>query len=470
MGKNGKLNYNQLWLDHTAFSKFYEAADDEIKKCLREDPRLKGPNLHRMLHGTEDSKRWNSKYSAITQTNINVAVKILKIQSGDVLLNGTGKGTPPDRQTKTPKCAATPVSGEASAPMATTGVSSLSLGSDWKSGAKAETGFRDAVAPASTAAAVTAVVEARGSSPEFRVEATGSKGIEAGPMGASSNDAPRAGFTEEDRRRRRREQWITERTASIKAEVIGLLKSNIGLVEAFERVAPDEFQMTKAMPSSPEKRAADINSGLQRLDFVRVLNWMFDAYQELPAQHQGRKALAEISRLFIPWLYVLSDPAPLSLLEPVYIGKIVTLPIGLNCFAELISAGLELRAAEIERGDSADPRGSRAVSDLPARDPTSDLESDLRDALFKKVGVLAAFKNADAATKDRKINERLSFLQTHENKRYYATFFGETQLEADIWKKISDRYTNLAVIQLSPDWMDTHDSWWLMISRLFGYV
>lgn len=273
------------------------------------------------------------------------------------------------------------------------------------------------------------------------------------------------------KRREREQRWKAEREKDLKEKLVTLLKSATSLMRELECEAPPRCGIEEASDLPEEARARRIFGCLMKTaPFTDALKWLSDAYNAVPQKDRdARSVLAEIAQSLIPWLYVAGCPGEFSRLEGVSLGEVVGLPIGLHCFAEIVSAGLELRAAEFVGGEKPKPRGCMSLSEPPLGGPGAEIEGHLRNELFSKLGVLAEFKNADPGKKDERINARLIDLQESERKRYYFTFFVNEYDDTSLLDRIAGRYPALAIIRLDSQWTQTHDSLWIKISRLLGY-
>jgi hypothetical protein len=241
-------------------------------------------------------------------------------------------------------------------------------------------------------------------------------------------------------------------------------------MDALENEAPPSCGLTKDSKLGGEARAARIFGCLMHMaPFKAALDWLYEALTALPEREHGAvSALFEINRYLIPWLFVAGHSGQFAELEKVNLGGIVALPLGLHCFAEIVSAGLTHRAAELLGG--ANPRGANAISSPPLSGLEADIEAQLRNELFSKLGVVSEFSNADSATKDERINERLEFCMNGPKKtRFYFTFFIHDYGDQTLLAKIADRYPVLAIIRLDGRLSRIHDSWWLKMAAVLGY-
>jgi hypothetical protein len=198
---------------------------------------------------------------------------------------------------------------------------------------------------------------------------------------------------------------------------------------------------------------------LTQLPFEAALGVLQDALRSLERgnRRDGVAAVRTAARHLIPMLFVagqgMADTR--KRWEVVGDGAVIALPAGHETFAEIVAAGLDLRAAGFAstvKDPDCWPRGCRAVSDQPPGGLSDGFERNLREDLWNKVKPPNYPGTPSSAQKDAAINKQLRTFAEKRGVRFYMICNDQSGPP----DTISRTYPDLAVIALDPALYDLH--------------
>ena len=264
----------------------------------------------------------------------------------------------------------------------------------------------------------------------------------------------------------------------LKREMLSQLVQSTALLAVLEElIATDP---APGQGSSDQDRAALLRDRLMTMKFEESTDCLLSAFNRLD-DADDRRAIAALqcfSGLLVPWLYVVaksghwpdSDRAgpPDSLLD---------LPAGIECFAEIIRAGIDMHSAEFHSAPPLPTELSPMALSSPSRQgsdpaPTARLD-EIRANLQRALSLDNSARWRDPAGQDEDIERELSWQRRVGNRRHYylATVHLDSVLrvkEEKFLTMLKQRYKSLVVIRLNFDFRAEQHDLFKMISRLFG--
>lgn len=221
-------------------------------------------------------------------------------------------------------------------------------------------------------------------------------------------------------------------------------------------VALEALEASSGMPSPATRplpeRAKALVRWFEAATFDQAKSALCDALQSLDPQDDpvAVQVVRKISRLLLPWLYVVSARIDAPWIEAYLGGDIVTLPAGLKTMAEIIVAGIQRREVLFDGGNW--PTGQDHVV-LPEGGIADVTEQALRDHLFDRFDVPREFERATETEKDKAIANELQRLRTNGRMPYLIVDDRprrepEARQYADRVHRLTKKYKALGVVEL----------------------
>ena len=182
----------------------------------------------------------------------------------------------------------------------------------------------------------------------------------------------------------------------------------------------------------------------------------------------GVQAIRTLSRLLLPWLFVVGWVTERGMWEKVDLGDVIGIPAGLITMAEMVMAGLSRREVLWRSVDHPlnYPEGAWRVPSLrfqPEGGIADTNEETLREDLFRLVKAPRDAASLPSADKDDSIRRRLDWLLRDQGIRVYMVIdlSGNTAVQATQKRhldRIRSRYPAMAVISLDQGLLGEHQT------------
>lgn len=260
---------------------------------------------------------------------------------------------------------------------------------------------------------------------------------------------------------------MTERVENRKANnELRFLILKARLTDALTVSGPARAAIQRQMPprdglinGSDRERAAEMVEILIEQKFDAGKNILLTAHQELvrTADKTAIAALVTVSRLLIPWLYIASINTADLPLDSEFTGDVISLPAGIETFAEIVMAGIDRRDVAFQAVSNDEwPRGTFGLSlTTPESGISGTQEQDIRDDLFARLRPPPQFKTKPADFKDQVIAKRLEYFLKKKGVRVYIVCILvprdhlESQSYENLLMRIAKRYPALTIVKLN---------------------
>ena len=266
------------------------------------------------------------------------------------------------------------------------------------------------------------------------------------------------------------------------------------LTGRLEKVLTEAPEATAALwatkPSGDRRRAKSEPAGLPfggpkvivadllgQRDFRMGIGWLNNAYDKLRTNGNsiGREAVHNLSRHLLPYLYISTDPSLKEIadtMELINVPGVLSLPIGLGSWADIVMAGFDIGA--VRYVPPAERRGypapELAASVQPESGKVDATERNLRLDLLTKLGAPPGWENDP----DGAVNYFLSKYFKEESRRpYWLVKIPDNEPERSsvsaMADRVSSRYPLLAVIPLDAGLYLTQVELFDSIRDILGY-
>jgi hypothetical protein len=245
--------------------------------------------------------------------------------------------------------------------------------------------------------------------------------------------------------------------------LVDTLAESDALLEALERTEP-------TTPAGQPKTTRLFDRLMMMQPFGDAVKWLRSAYARLnTAGGRDKPQLIRVCQYLIPWLFVIDSKASFTRLQDDNFGEIIRLPIGLDSFAEIVTAGIRMLPARFPLDtESPKPIGKTDMSEPPFEGPFANLEQKLRRKLLDDLRIPSEFGVDDTNKQDELINTALRTALQQGEPIYYFTFY-RTKWKDSAWLgTIAGLYPALAVIELDEQWKQIHGNLWIGIRSLLG--